>query len=148
MGLGIPTKYVYWFELFLISILVPNSSILGHLAGILVGLACMKSIIFFFDINFFKQYAVIKGLLSPLVNLFNFHSFFTRIRSMSSNSNYDFYPRQERENIEEINLSNNEMDSPSMYISQEEIRQRRLQYLESRNNRNNRFSNNRNLYNS
>jgi rhomboid domain-containing protein 1 len=35
----IPSKYVYWAELAMISLLTPNASFAGHLAGILVGLA-------------------------------------------------------------------------------------------------------------
>ncbi|BFZ00506.1 hypothetical protein BsWGS_03545 [Bradybaena similaris] len=34
-----PTKYVYWAELVLIQLMVPNASFVGHLAGILVGCA-------------------------------------------------------------------------------------------------------------
>ena len=37
-GLSIPTKYLCWFELILISIISPNASFLGHLCGIFVGL--------------------------------------------------------------------------------------------------------------
>ncbi|XP_059145464.1 rhomboid-related protein 4-like isoform X1 [Physella acuta] len=41
---GIPfnTKYVYWVELVLIQMAAPNASFVGHLAGILVGLAYVK----------------------------------------------------------------------------------------------------------
>ncbi|VDN02965.1 unnamed protein product [Thelazia callipaeda] len=35
----IPSKYACWIELFLIKLYVPNSSFIGHLSGILVGLA-------------------------------------------------------------------------------------------------------------
>lgn len=38
-GILIPRRWAVWFELVLIQILVPNVSGLGHLAGILVGLA-------------------------------------------------------------------------------------------------------------
>ncbi|KAK3888932.1 hypothetical protein Pcinc_007033 [Petrolisthes cinctipes] len=38
-GFSIPAKYAVWAELVLIHILVPNASFIGHLAGILVGLA-------------------------------------------------------------------------------------------------------------
>jgi rhomboid domain-containing protein 1 len=34
----VPSKYVYWFELVAISLMTPNVSFAGHLAGILVGL--------------------------------------------------------------------------------------------------------------
>eukprot|EP01083_Nonionella_stella_P174360 604173_1 len=39
-GLRIPTKYLCWFELVLISIVSPSASFLGHLCGILVGVIC------------------------------------------------------------------------------------------------------------
>lgn len=39
MGIPIGSKYVVWAELILISLLSPNASFVGHLAGILVGLA-------------------------------------------------------------------------------------------------------------
>jgi len=41
MGIPIPisSKYAVWVELFLISLVTPNASFVGHLAGILVGLA-------------------------------------------------------------------------------------------------------------
>lgn len=39
MGLPVPSKYVFWFELVYISLISPNASFVGHLAGILVGLA-------------------------------------------------------------------------------------------------------------
>lgn len=38
-GIGIPSKLAVWAELILISVLNPNASFIGHLAGILVGLA-------------------------------------------------------------------------------------------------------------
>uniref|UniRef100_T1IZT2 Peptidase S54 rhomboid domain-containing protein n=1 Tax=Strigamia maritima TaxID=126957 RepID=T1IZT2_STRMM len=38
-GIVIPVRWTVWFELALIQILVPNVSMLGHLAGIIVGLA-------------------------------------------------------------------------------------------------------------
>jgi rhomboid domain-containing protein 1 len=37
-SLSVPSKYAYWFELIAISILTPNASFAGHLAGVLVGL--------------------------------------------------------------------------------------------------------------
>ena len=39
MGIPIPSRLACWAELVLISVLVPNASFIGHLAGILVGLA-------------------------------------------------------------------------------------------------------------
>ncbi|RDD45696.1 Rhomboid-related protein 4 [Trichoplax sp. H2] len=39
----ISSRYACWAELVLIQVLVPNSSFLGHLAGILVGLAYVKT---------------------------------------------------------------------------------------------------------
>lgn len=39
MGIGVPLRLAVWAELILISVLVPNASFVGHLAGILVGLA-------------------------------------------------------------------------------------------------------------
>ena len=36
-GLRLPTKYLCWFELVLISMISPHSSFLGHLCGICVG---------------------------------------------------------------------------------------------------------------
>eukprot|EP00981_Chlorochromonas_danica_P005808 scaffold1192_cov179-Ochromonas_danica.AAC.3 len=36
-GLAVPAKYAAWLELVLISIVTPNASFLGHLAGILAG---------------------------------------------------------------------------------------------------------------
>lgn len=38
----IPSKYIYWAELGLIQLMVPNASFTGHLAGILVGLLYVK----------------------------------------------------------------------------------------------------------
>lgn len=39
MGIGIPNKLVVWVELIIISVLNPRASFVGHLAGILVGVA-------------------------------------------------------------------------------------------------------------
>lgn len=39
----ISSRYACWAELLLIQILVPNSSFIGHLAGILVGLLYVKT---------------------------------------------------------------------------------------------------------
>lgn len=39
MGLPISPKYAVWAELVLIQMISPNASFVGHLAGILVGLA-------------------------------------------------------------------------------------------------------------
>lgn len=39
LNLGTSAKYSVWFELFYISMITPNASFIGHLAGILVGLA-------------------------------------------------------------------------------------------------------------
>ncbi len=39
MGIPFPSRIACWAELVLISVLVPNASFVGHLAGILVGLA-------------------------------------------------------------------------------------------------------------
>lgn len=39
MGLTVQTKYAAWLELLVISVLVPNASFIGHLAGILAGFA-------------------------------------------------------------------------------------------------------------
>lgn len=38
----IPSKYIFWAELVLIQMVAPNASFVGHLAGILVGLAYVK----------------------------------------------------------------------------------------------------------
>ena len=38
-GVRLPGKYVAWAELFLVQLLLPDASFLGHLAGILAGLA-------------------------------------------------------------------------------------------------------------
>ena len=37
MGIRFPTQYAAWLELVLISMISPNASFLGHLAGILAG---------------------------------------------------------------------------------------------------------------
>lgn len=42
MGLRIPSKYAYWVELVLIQLIAPQASLLGHLCGILVGLAYVQ----------------------------------------------------------------------------------------------------------
>ena len=39
IGIPIPLKLAVWAELVIISVLVPNASFVGHLAGILVGVA-------------------------------------------------------------------------------------------------------------
>lgn len=39
MGIPIPSRYAFWAELLYISLISPNASFVGHLAGILVGLA-------------------------------------------------------------------------------------------------------------
>ncbi len=39
MGIPIGSKYAVWAELILIQLISPNASFVGHLAGILVGLA-------------------------------------------------------------------------------------------------------------
>jgi len=41
-GFRVPAKYVCWVELIVISVLTPNASFLGHLAGILAGLAHVR----------------------------------------------------------------------------------------------------------
>lgn len=44
-GLSVPTKYAAWLELVVISIVTPNASFVGHLAGILSGyfyVRCLK----------------------------------------------------------------------------------------------------------
>ncbi|CAG5124541.1 unnamed protein product [Candidula unifasciata] len=47
----VPSKHIYWAELLLIQMLVPNASFVGHLAGILVGLAYIWGPLrFFMDI--------------------------------------------------------------------------------------------------
>ncbi|XP_045619967.2 rhomboid-related protein 4 [Procambarus clarkii] len=38
-GILVPTKYAVWVELVIIQVLVPRASFIGHLAGILVGVA-------------------------------------------------------------------------------------------------------------
>ncbi|XP_065191084.1 rhomboid-related protein 4-like [Sycon ciliatum] len=40
--LSVPARLAVWVELFVISLIMPNASFLGHLAGILVGLAYVK----------------------------------------------------------------------------------------------------------
>lgn len=44
-GFLVPVKYAAWAELLAINMLVPNSSFLGHLAGIVAGLIYTKTII-------------------------------------------------------------------------------------------------------
>lgn len=36
-GFRVPTKYAAWLELVLIHVLVPHSSFMGHMCGILAG---------------------------------------------------------------------------------------------------------------
>ncbi|GFN75775.1 rhomboid-related protein [Plakobranchus ocellatus] len=49
----VPSKYIFWAELILIQMIAPNASFVGHLAGILVGLAYVKGPLkFFMDIFF------------------------------------------------------------------------------------------------
>jgi rhomboid domain-containing protein 1 len=38
----VPTKYVYWVELFLIQVLVPGASFFGHLCGVVIGILYVK----------------------------------------------------------------------------------------------------------
>jgi rhomboid domain-containing protein 1 len=42
MGFSVPTKWAAWVELVVISLLTPNVSFMGHLAGILAGVLYMK----------------------------------------------------------------------------------------------------------
>lgn len=42
IGIPVPSKYAFWAELVLISLISPNASFVGHLAGILVGLMYTK----------------------------------------------------------------------------------------------------------
>lgn len=44
VGVQIPGKYAAWIELILIHLLVPNSSFMGHLAGILAGVIYCNTI--------------------------------------------------------------------------------------------------------
>jgi rhomboid domain-containing protein 1 len=41
-GINVPTRYAAWLELVLISLMTPNASFLGHLAGILAGVLYVK----------------------------------------------------------------------------------------------------------
>lgn len=41
-GMSVPTQYAAWLELVLISVMSPNASFLGHLAGILAGVVYMR----------------------------------------------------------------------------------------------------------
>jgi rhomboid domain-containing protein 1 len=41
-GIQVPTRYAAWLELALISLMTPNASFLGHLAGILAGVLYVK----------------------------------------------------------------------------------------------------------
>lgn len=43
LGVEIPGKYAAWVELIVIHMLVPNSSFMGHFAGILAGIIYCKS---------------------------------------------------------------------------------------------------------
>lgn len=45
LGIEIPGKYAAWVELIVIHMLVPNSSFMGHFAGILAGIIYCKSFI-------------------------------------------------------------------------------------------------------
>ncbi|KAK6623373.1 hypothetical protein RUM43_009225 [Polyplax serrata] len=45
VGIQIPGRYAAWIELILIHLLVPNSSFMGHLAGILAGVIYCNTII-------------------------------------------------------------------------------------------------------
>ncbi|CAN7983116.1 unnamed protein product [Ixodes hexagonus] len=45
MSIHMPSGYVVWAELILIQLVTPNASFLGHLAGILVGLAYVRNIL-------------------------------------------------------------------------------------------------------
>lgn len=45
IGIQIPGKYAAWVELIVIHMLVPNSSFMGHLAGILSGVLYCKTFI-------------------------------------------------------------------------------------------------------
>ncbi|CAL1527315.1 unnamed protein product [Lymnaea stagnalis] len=50
-SIPIPSKYFYWVELIAIQLVAPNASFVGHLAGILVGLAyCKGPLKFIMDI--------------------------------------------------------------------------------------------------
>lgn len=43
LGIDVPGKYAAWIELIIIHMLVPNSSFMGHFAGILAGALYCKS---------------------------------------------------------------------------------------------------------
>ncbi|XP_059145470.1 rhomboid-related protein 4-like isoform X2 [Physella acuta] len=64
---GIPfnTKYVYWVELVLIQMAAPNASFVGHLAGILVGLAYVKGPLKFLMDIFYPFGTPTEGLSFP-----------------------------------------------------------------------------------
>lgn len=45
MGISFPTQHAAWLELVLISMITPNASFLGHLAGILAGFLYMHGLV-------------------------------------------------------------------------------------------------------
>jgi len=85
MGIIVPTKYVYWAELLLISLIYPQASFLGHLCGIFSGLL------------------YVKGYLPPIIeSIINFLSFFNNnnarnrpvaspFRSFSNTPSYTYH---------------------------------------------------------
>lgn len=60
-GISVQSKYACWLELIIISIVSPNSSFIGHLAGIITGLIYLylsrpiDMIVSFIDTTFFNQ---------------------------------------------------------------------------------------------
>jgi hypothetical protein len=71
VGIPIVSKYVCWFELVIISLITPNASFLGHLAGILAGVTYMrnqKSLNAFFNFSNSRRYTYHTGTTSAGVN--------------------------------------------------------------------------------
>lgn len=124
MGINVPTKYAAWLELVVTSLITPNASFLGHLAGILAGVLYVHGPIFPFS-------WMVQGLYDKVM------LFFTNNNTTNNASNTTYYTFEDADYRAYQNQNQNQQNASSSYSfsypSSEELRQQRLQRLNQSN---------------
>jgi len=134
MGISVPTRYAAWLELVVTSMITPNASFIGHLAGILAGVLYVHA-------PTFPMSMIPNVILQKIQLLFQGnHPEEDHHHNNNSNTYYTFedadyraYQNARMNNNDSTNNTNNNNNSnnanSSSRLNSEELRQQRLNRL-------------------
>ena len=126
-GFALPSKLAAWLEIVIISVMQPNSSFVGHLAGILAGFIWVHGEYMFMEVVKF-MYSVLGFSTNRYTYAFGRASSSSSYGNTNSNSNSSSGRTRYADSHGTVYEEVDEDDSPTIPINERELRRRRAQF--------------------